>query len=294
PTYWQDVRPILRKNCTVCHAERKLDEPDVSAGLALDKLELIRKGGKVPVLVPGKPDESLLVIVLTTKDKKRAMPLDADPLPAADIDTIRRWVAAGAPEGTRPPESPVTAGPVPTARPVRKLDVTFTTKAALPKTSPTPGPLEFAVPIGPLPPVAAVAFSPAGKFLATGTCGRVAVWALTAGQPGKMLTNVLGGVNDLKFSPDGKTLAVAGGQPSARGDLRLFDTADWKLVASLGGHLDTVSCVSWSPDGTKLASASFDKTVRLWDVKAAMVLHTFTGHSDFVYAVAFGPDGTWY
>src|SRR5438445_8990142 len=79
-TYWQDVRPILRKNCTVCHSERKLAEPEVSAGLALDKPELIRKGGKVPVVVAGKPDESLLVTLLTTKDKKRAMPLDADPL----------------------------------------------------------------------------------------------------------------------------------------------------------------------------------------------------------------------
>ena len=56
-----DVRPILRKNCTVCHTERKLDEPDVSAGLALNTPALIRKGGKVPVLKPDKPDESLLV-----------------------------------------------------------------------------------------------------------------------------------------------------------------------------------------------------------------------------------------
>src|SRR5438067_12206066 len=83
PTYWQDVRPILRKNCTVCHSERKLSEPELSAGLALDKPENIRKGskgGKVPVLVPGKPDESLVVTLLTEKNKKRAMPLDADPL----------------------------------------------------------------------------------------------------------------------------------------------------------------------------------------------------------------------
>src|SRR3954470_12287517 len=69
PTYWQDVRPILRKHCTVCHSERKLGETDVSAGLALDKPELIRKGGKVRVLVPGKPDDSLIVTLLTTKDK---------------------------------------------------------------------------------------------------------------------------------------------------------------------------------------------------------------------------------
>src|SRR4051794_36151158 len=88
PTYWQDVRPILRKHCTVCHSERKLADVELSAGLALDKPELIRAGGKkgkVPVLVPGKPDESLIVSLLTSKDPKRAMPLDADPLPEADV-----------------------------------------------------------------------------------------------------------------------------------------------------------------------------------------------------------------
>src|SRR5215212_7036318 len=88
PTYGQDVRPILRKHCTVCHSERKLGEPELSAGLALDKPELIRKGarnGKVTVLVPGKPDESLVYTLLVTKDKKRAMPLDTDPLSGPEI-----------------------------------------------------------------------------------------------------------------------------------------------------------------------------------------------------------------
>ena len=295
PTYWQDVRPILRKHCTVCHARRKLDDVDISAGLALDDPALIRKGGKngkVPVLVPGKPDESLVVALLTSKDPKRRMPLDADPLPPEAVATLRKWVEAGAPEGMKVADPE--AGPTAPARPGRKLDVTFPTKAVLPKAANLPGALELTLPVGPLPPVAAVAFSPDGKLLAVGSYGRVTVWDLSTGKPAKVLTNVLAAVNDLKFSPDGKLLAVAGGQPSARGDLRLFDTADWKLAASLGGHLDTVSGVSWSPDNAKLLSASFDKTVRLWDVKTKQVLHTFTGHSDFVYAVAFAPKGDWY
>lgn len=295
PTYWQDVRPILRKHCTVCHSERKLTELDVSAGLALDKPELIAKGNKNgKVLVAGKPEQSLIVTLLTTKDKKRAMPLDADPLPAADAALIRKWVETGAAEGIKPKDDENPVGPSTPAN-VRKLPVVFTTRTtALPKASPIAAPLTATLPVGPLPPVAAVAFSPDGKLLATGTYGRVTVWDLTTAKPAKILTNVLGAVNDLKFSPDGSRLAVAGGQPSARGDLRLFDTKEWKLVASLGGHLDTVSSVAWSPDGAKLASASFDKTVRLWDAKTNAVLHAFIGHSDFVYGVAFSPKGDWY
>src|SRR5262249_44626170 len=127
--------------------------------------------------------------------------------------------------------------------------------------------------------------------------GLVTIWDLSSARPTKMLTNVLGAVNDLRFSRDGKILAVAGGQPSAKGDLRLFQVADWKLLAALRGPDDVVFAVAFNRDGSRLASASFDKTVRIWNMsrvpvgKGDLLERVLTGHSDFVYAVAFSPDG---
>src|SRR5438477_10830930 len=79
PTYWQDVRPVLRKHCTVCHSAKNLKEYDVSGGLALDTYEAVLKGKKQPVLVPGKSAESRLVKLITTDDTEKRMPLGANP-----------------------------------------------------------------------------------------------------------------------------------------------------------------------------------------------------------------------
>jgi WD40 repeat protein len=96
----------------------------------------------------------------------------------------------------------------------------------------------------------------------------------------------------IDFSPDGKLMATGGGEPSRSGEVKVWEVATGRLVRSLENlHSDTVFALRFSPDGTKVASASADKFLKVVSVADGKELKSFEGHTHHVLAVDWSGDG---
>ena len=73
--------------------------------------------------------------------------------------------------------------------------------------------------------------------------------------------------------------------------LKVWDLLSSQAIHTLKGHTGWLTSVAYSPDGTRIATASRDQTIILWDPSIGQESLTLNGHSTWVSSVAFSPDG---
>lgn len=273
-SFTDQIAPLLRARCIACHSSREPGGGHVLTTYA----GLFSAGVNGPAVVPGAADSLLCDVV-----SDGSMPQDGEPLSEDEIDLIRRWVTLGA-----------------------RLDAGAESTAALVRVMPRPAqpkpPAEYPAAL----PVSAIAFDAAGTHLASSGYHEVLLWHLPAGerdggdsvpQLAARLDDLTERVHGLAFTGGGQQLAVAAGTPGVIGEVSLaaVDSPGQALGSgprrSLGLADDGFLAVAFSADGSRLAAASADTTVRLYDTATGEQLSERSDHADWVQAVAFSPDG---
>ena len=264
--YVEKIVPLWQQYCLDCHSAK-----DADGGLVMEDWQSLMKGGEEgKALIPGKAADSLLVKFLHGHSgrggKYEFMPPGKQAkLKPEEVALIEAWINAGAP------------GP--------KTGELAMPKAREVKTKAVPAFAQLR------PAVQSAAFSLKAGLLAVGRHGRVQWFEAQQTQPKAETTGLVGKVNALVFSPDGRRLYAAGGEPGIAGQVQVLDAASGKVLQSFVAHQDSVQSLALSADGLVLATGSYDQQSALWDAATGGRLRLLIGHHGSIEGLAFRPDG---
>jgi len=255
--YSTQIAPLLRTYCVSCHSR-----VDAQNGLSLQAPDDIVKGGENGVILNEEtPADSMLMKVLISTGDDHMPPPDQPQLTPAELDLITTWLKEGAKFDSRMavlptlPHVRVTAGHV--RSPALAMAISGDTKSVL-----------------------------AGKFKlleqrlrATGEV----VWSRAIPD---------GKVNSVRISSDGKRVLAATGTPGLSGRAVEFAIGEDALVREFGGHDDILYAAEWSPDGTMVATAGYDRKIILHNAETGEKIRELTGHNGAIFDLCFHPNGS--
>lgn len=273
PVRFQDeVLPFLAANCVACHNAKQKE-----GGLSLETVATITTGGDSgPAVVAGKPAESVLLVRAAHRDA------DADTMPPQgnsvgarnlspqELGLLERWIAEGAAAGPMATARPITWQPLPPGTgAVVAVDVTtdgrLTAAARGSRVSlfdtlsgETLATLVDGAASGEGPaagqahrdPLGAIAFSPAGDMLATGSFRTIKLWRRAA--PRIAPLGDTAAATTLAIAPDGATAAV--GLPD--GKVAIVEIASGKPLHVHAVHDGPIAGLAYAPDGATIYSSA--------------------------------------
>ncbi|TWU08093.1 WD40 domain-containing protein [Stieleria varia] len=304
-SFCSDIAPILLDSCLACHGPKKAE-----GGYRVDTYDELRKAGDSGELpIAASPDQvSELLRRMTCDDESERMPAESEPLAPKQIELMKKWIAAGGKfDGESSGQSLALVIP-----PVRYADPPEVYSQVIPITatifSPdgklivTGGYHELVVwstedaklvrriqNVGQR--VLGLAFSSDGQTLAVGCgepgrSGEVRLVDFNSGEIKGVVARTNDVVLDIAFRPGTDELAIA----SADSTIRIVNVETLQEIRTIASHADWVTAVTWSDDGTRLVSASRDKSAKVYDGATGELLSSYLGHAAAVRGISILAD----
>lgn len=255
---FSQVAPVFKQYCGGCH-----DGADPEGGFSVHSWTAVMAGTPDgPVLVSGDLQQSRLWQMISGQSEPIMPPAD-EPQPAAEeLALLRAWIAQGA---------------------VGQADASSEAMLRLD---------------APDLPAAAPRFHHVGAAcqvsdtsIAIGGLSEVRLLADGQSSPLWTASGLAGKVNSLRLSPAGNWLVVGGGIAGVGGEAVLLDPKQGTVFKRFLGHDDTIYCAATSPDGSLLATGSYDRRILLWDIESGQVVRELSGHNGAIYDLDFDPRG---
>ena len=275
------VKPILREKCLTCHNTNKK-----SSDLDLSSYSSLMQGGASGASVEVGDSGASYLYSLISHQSEPFMPPNADKLPDATLDLIKKWIDAGAPETS---SSKV-------ALPKKKnaaMTVDVSAGARPEGQPPMPDVLsvEPVVHTSATTAVSAIATNPWSKLVAVAGQKQVVLYHTETLEPLGVLAFPEGTPRVLKFSRNGALLLAGGGHGAAKGLCVVWDIKTGERIMVVGDELDEVLAADISADQSLVALGGPEKIVRVYSTATGELAYECRKHTDWIYSLEFSPDG---